>query len=111
MADHDDETRQFTPGHADMLRLERKIDSLRDDFREELRAIVAEIKLASDRHAQFDVWKATIDMRLATGVERMNELKGEIDKRVKKETVIALLTGAACAGGGTAAGLMKLFGG
>lgn len=55
----------------------------------------------------FEVWKATIEGRLAQGTERMNAQQMEIDQRVKKETILAWVLGSA----GGAAGLMKLLGG
>lgn len=72
----------------------------------------------------FEIWKATTDVRLHAGVERMDSLKSEIDKNrlenatliasikneyVEKKVVIAYLIGTASAGGAIGAGLLKLL--
>lgn len=102
--DHCEETRAFPAvlTRADLKHLEAKLDAVGDS----VRTLAAEVKAANERHAQNDVWKAQIDMRLGQGVERMNRLEAEVEGRVKKETLIAYLAGAGFAG----AGLAKILG-
>lgn len=87
------------------------VKSLRDDIRQDLHAIAKGLEKANERHAENDIWRAQIDMRLAAGVERMNSLKAEIEARVKKENVVYMVAGFTAAGGGAGAILMKLLGG
>lgn len=70
---------------------------------------VSEIKTTTGGHGiqlqNFEVWRAQIEARLASGSEHINTLQTELREKVDKRTVMAYLAGAA---GGSAL-LMKLI--
>ncbi len=96
--------------HNDLKRIEKSIESLREDMRDDFTSLLNAVKELNTRHAAIDVWKATIDMRLAQGVERMNGLGEEVKGCVEKKVVIAYLAGASMGSAGLTALVMKAFG-
>lgn len=96
--------------HNDLKRIEKSIDSLREDMREDFNSLLSAVKELNTRHAAIDVWKATIDMRLAQGVDRMNGLSEDVKGCVEKKVVIAYLAGASMGSAGLTALVMKALG-
>jgi hypothetical protein len=109
----EDESGRITRRHAavlthdDLSRIERSIDSLRKDIRTDFQSLLEAVKELNDRHAALDVWKATIDLRLAGGVEKMNALQKQIEGCVEKKIVLAYLAGSAVGGSAITALVMK----
>lgn len=93
--------------HNDLHRIEKSLELLREDMREDFTSLLNAVKELNSRHAAIDVWKATIDMRLQGGVEKMNALDKRIEGCVEKKIVLAYLAGTAAGAAGLTGLLMK----